>query len=317
MKLIIKITSIVLFSFLLSNGIYFLIEKGRQKYFYHTYGQFDELLSNKTNHDIIMLGSSRTHLHDNPRIIDSITGMDSYNAGIEGGSMMELNVVLNGYLEVHPAPKLLVLEVSMLSFNMDKNEVSNPTFYLNHLDNKAVYTTLNESWKNSFFFKWLPLFRLSQFDDINKSYALKGYKGEKEALHGGTYKGYAENTTDQMSDTVTSNGIGCQWVKYSEKGHKFLEKIFATCKAANVPVVTVYAPEYKQLNFHCPEGKRVIDNIDSLCKKNNIPFLNYLDNPICEDHTMFANIGHLNRAGADKFSLILANDIKHLLPLKK
>jgi hypothetical protein len=313
MKLSLKILAITLFSFLLSNGIYFILEKGRQKYFYHTYDQFNELLSRDTKYDIVMLGSSRTHLHNNPKIIDSITGMDSYNAGIEGGSLMEMNVVLNGYLEKHPKPTVLLVEVSMLSFNTDKSLVSNPTLYLNHLDNNGVYETLNTYWKYSGFFKYLPLFRLSQYDDINKAYALKAFNGEKESLFGETYKGYAENTVDHMSDTVTANGIGCEWVKYTSLSKKLLENIFTTCKKANIKVIAVYAPEYRQLNFRCPEGKLVIDTISELCKKNEIPFLNYLDNEICNDNNLFANIGHLNRQGADKYSAILGEDINRLM----
>ncbi len=313
MKLSFKILAITIFSFLLSNGIYFILEKGRQKYFYHTYDQFNELLSGNTKYDLLMLGSSRTHLHNNPRIIDSITHMNSYNAGIEGGSLLEMNVVLNGYLEKHPKPAILLVEVSMLSFNTDKNLVSNPTLYLNHLDNSRVYETLNTYWKYSGFFKYLPLFRLSQYDDINKAYALKAIKGEREVFFGATYKGYAENTVDHMSDTVTTNGIGCEWVKYTPLAKSLLESIVETCKKTQINVIIVYAPEYRKLNYRCPEGKRVIDSISELCKRKEIPFLNYLDNEICNDNNLFANIGHLNRRGADKYSAILANDINTVM----
>lgn len=317
MKLFLKISGIALLSFLIANGFYYLVEKGRSKYFYHTDKHFEELLDKSTNYDIVMLGSSRTHLHNDPKVIDNITGLNSYNAGIEGGSMMELNVVMNGYLEAHPAPKLVVMEVSMLSLNIEKSPASNPTFFLKHLSNKAVAATLDSTWKFTGFFKYLPFFRLSQYDDINKTYALKGFRGAKEPMYGGNYKGYAENSTAVITDTSANNTIGCQWVNFSAKGQAYLDDILASCKKKNVPVVLIYSPEYKQLNFRCPEGPRVIDSIAALAKQYDIPFWNYLSNPICDNYKLFANIGHLNKQGAEVFSAILGNDIKQYFATKK
>ncbi len=310
MNVFVKIGIVIVTGFLMAQGIYLLINKGRNDYFYHTTAHFTELLENSTNYDLLLLGSSRTHLHDNPRIIDSVTGMNSYNAGIEGGSMMELDIVLNGYLETHPAPKLVVLEVAMLSMDVDKQIVSNPTFYFNHLQNNAVYNRLNQSWKYTGFLKYLPFLRLAQFDDLNRSYGIKGLIGEKEPLFGDTYKGYAENTSQVISDTVTSNATGCAWVKYSEKGNQFLSQVLSSCQKKKIPIIVMYAPEYKRMNYECPDGHRVIAGIDSICRSFNIPFWNYLNNPICNNRLLFANISHFNKRGADVFSAMLAEDIR-------
>ena len=317
MKVFIKIVSIILLSFLVSWGIYFLIEKGRNKYFYHTNEHYDELFKQKTGYDILMLGSSRTHLHNDPKVIDSITSMNSYNGGIEGGSMMEIEVVLNGYLAAHPKPKLIVMEVSMLSLNMEKNTISNPTFYLEYLNNSGVSHTLNEHWKYTGFLKYFPFFRLSQFDDINKTYALKGYKGVTEPMYGGSYKGYAENSSTIISDTTHDNSVGCNWVTYSQKGQDYLNDILRTCKMKDIPVAVIYSPEFRKLNFECPEGKRIIDSVAAVSARYGYPFWNYLNDPIVNDHNQFFNIGHLNKQGAEKFSAILGTDIKKYFDERK
>ncbi|GHV09600.1 hypothetical protein FACS1894162_0470 [Bacteroidia bacterium] len=45
-------------------------------------------------------------------------------------------------------------------------------------------------------------------------------------------------------------------------------------------------------------------------EKYDIPFLDYTHDPICYDTTYFYNAMHLNKKGAELFSLKLANDIK-------
>jgi len=310
MHAFIKIGIIAICSFLLCHVMYRVIEKGRDKYFYHSLPQFQELLEPTKPYDLLMLGSSRTHVHNDPKIIDSITGLNSFNAGIDGANMMSLYIMLKGYLETHRPPRLMLVEISMFSFKVDESHPLDATFYFRYLDNKAVYHSMNESWKYTGFFKHVPFLRLTQFDDINRSYGFKGLTGGKELLNGNTYKGYAENTTNVISDTVSHSEFGCSFVSYSEKGRYYVDKILSTCSENNIRVVVIYSPEYRQLNYTCPDGKRVIDTIAALAKRYNYPFWNYLYHPICNNPVYFANIGHLNKAGAEKFSAILAEDVK-------
>ena len=310
MNIFLKIAIIVFGSFTLSQCIYVAIEKGRSLYFYDRIPKYDRLLKSNEDYDLLMLGSSRTHYHNDPKIIDSITRLNSFNAGINGANMASLYIMLNGYLEKHPVPELLVLEVSMLSFKVDEWNPIDATVYFRYLDNRGVYTSMNESWKYSGLFKNLPFLRLSQFDDINKTYGFKGLKGDKEKTTGPSYKGYTENINDIVSDTVKVPELNCFWVSYTEKGKFYTEKILQLCREKNINTVVVYSPEYKRLNFICPEGKRIIDTISSLCETYNFPFWNYLLHPICEEQKYFANIGHLNLKGAQYFSKILGKDIK-------
>ena len=304
-----KIGIIALISAALSQSIYVFIEKGRKKFFNTTMPRFDHLLNQGHSHDILMIGSSRTYLHNDPRVIDSITGMDSYNAGLQGASMFEINMVLDAYLETHNQPKLVVLEASMLSFNVDKSLMNNPTLYFTHLDNKEIRENLNENWKNTTMLKYLPFLRLTQYDDLNRSYGFKGFAGEQEIIYGNVYKGYAENDTAIIKDTVETKN-NCDWVKVTAKGRYFLDKMIRTCQQRLIPIVVIYSPEYKQLNYHCPGGDQVMDSFTNICKETGVPFWNYLHDPICEEKKAFLNITHLNRYGAEKFSATLGNDIK-------
>lgn len=53
------------------------------------------------------------------------------------------------------------------------------------------------------------------------------------------------------------------------------------------------------------------DNIiNNLSKANNVPYLDYTNDPICNDSNYFCVAVHLNQKGAELFSTKLANDLK-------
>lgn len=65
----------------------------------------EQLFNNsERKYNIICLGSSRMKNGLDPVIIDSITGLKSYNAGVGGSSTLEAAMILKSYLVNHPPP---------------------------------------------------------------------------------------------------------------------------------------------------------------------------------------------------------------------
>ncbi len=93
-------------------GLIMTINKGYRKFNM----KFTELFEGHTNHDVLFLGSSRVYYLINPKIIDSVCGVDSYNAGIDGGNLFEFKTSFDAYLQNHPSPRLVVLNIDLHSF---------------------------------------------------------------------------------------------------------------------------------------------------------------------------------------------------------
>ena len=57
----------------------------------------------------------------------------------------------------------------------------------------------------------------------------------------------------------------------------------------------------------------------NIADRNNIPFLDYSNDPICYDTSYFYNAMHLNARGADIFTAKLAHDLDSLniIPARK
>ena len=93
-------------------------------------------------------------------------------------------------------------------------------------------------------------------------------------------------------------------------GTKYLNDIQSICKQNKIQLMLIYAPEYKTMwQSKVSNAKIIFNTIDSFALKNQISFLRYDANEICENPNYFYNVRHLNTTGSSIFSVIVANDI--------
>jgi len=161
-----------------------------EKYEVHNTERLRELLLNHTYYDLIFLGSSRTHFGVNPRIIDSICGLRSYNAGVEGGNLYEFEMMLRSYLENHPSPRYVVLNFDLHSFGV-ASKLFNYPVYFPYTSNKVIYAYLSDKGYMNTTKQVFPFLKLADYDDDTKGDFLKMFSGKTEIAPGDfQYKGY-------------------------------------------------------------------------------------------------------------------------------
>jgi lysophospholipase L1-like esterase len=94
---------------------------------------------------------------------------------------------------------------------------------------------------------------------------------------------------------------------------RYLDKL----KEEDIKVVFVYAPIYIGLIKKMDHIEGMYSMYDSIAKKYDIPILDYNYDPLCCDTAYFYNATHLNKAGAERFSIKLAHAIDSLKLLNK
>src|SRR5215204_4792803 len=113
-------------SSLILSILYWLYIIGYNRYYSYDYKHINEIVNGRTANDILFIGSSRTVHHINPKLIDSITGMRSYNAGVDGANLVEMSLIFKSYLNSHPPPKILFIDLSISSFAIDSLPFRDP-----------------------------------------------------------------------------------------------------------------------------------------------------------------------------------------------
>src|SRR4051812_41780984 len=82
-------------------------------------GEFAKLrvaFEEKNNFDILIIGSSRAECGFYSPLIDSLTGLHSYNIGMTGAAMPFIRSTLEAYLENSKAPRYVILNLDLHSF---------------------------------------------------------------------------------------------------------------------------------------------------------------------------------------------------------
>jgi len=279
----------------------------------------EHIFENKNNYDVLFIGSSRTYRHVYPKIIDSICGVNSYNAGIESGGMCDFKLTLDGYLQNHPAPKILVLTIDLPSFK--KDDVFFYPQYYPYINNQAVKSDITKYGHNMYVIEKFPFLMITYFDDYLKERAIRFLRGlDIQDISPDTnvivYKGFASNSDSHMNpnDTVKIKDR----MKMTQGNIRTLDEIIEKCNERKIKIIFTYAPEY---NFSYQRASGNVDSVFGLiansAQKNNIPYLRDDSLEICKDPKLFSNNLHLNKQGAKVYSTILATEINRVLTIKR
>ena len=309
MKPIPRILVVLFLAFIFCEISFRFIKRGLLKYNNHSTARLTEILEKNTHYDILFIGSSRTHTTINPKLIDSICKVSSYNAGIDGGNLFEFRMTYEAFLQNHPSPKLLVLTIDLSSFNLQR-KFFNYTQYFPFLNNKIVDSALSHNGHNTLPQKIIPFLGITDFDDYSRGNAIKGLTGKGGTRIGGDcqYKGYLSNTDKSISLKDTSKTTF--QIAVSGEAIKDLEHILEICKKNNTKIIFTYAPEFNfELQKHTSNSKQILAMISQIAKENNLKYLRHDSLNICRNPKLFASVGHVNTKGAEEYSKILAKQL--------
>lgn len=286
---------------------YKLIINSDRKYF-HVIGNNEfVLLEDTTTYDMLLLGSSRMKNNVNPQIVDSITSLNTYNAGCSGANAVEVNTILQSYLLQHKPPRYIVVALDLFSLESDKHLQYYPT-YITCNDSPPIEKALRDEGVPTMLYKLMPFFKVVELNDYYKGVVVKAFMGKTDIEKGDFfYKGFVSNT-DQI---LGGDNMGPQVAfGITDKGIEAVGDIVNTCKEHNINLIFTYAPEYKRLNIKSSlNADRIFEVYDSIAVANNIPFYHDELLDINTERQLFANNGHLNRNGAVVYSVIFSKEL--------
>jgi hypothetical protein len=301
---LIRLTIALLITVVIGNIAYSVITANNRKYFHAIRKNEFMFKQDTTAYDVVMLGASRMKNTLNPRIFDSITGLNSYNAGASAARIYEQKMILDAYLLQHKAPKYLLMTLDLVTLETDKYIKLYPD-YLTCIDVPAVNELLDKEKIHTTLYQYLPFLVTVEMNDYYKGSIIRNLKHQKD-IHEGDfmYKGYVSNTTDTLGrDTLGREAMG----QHSDKSIGLLQQLVNTAKQHNIKVVFTYAPEYKDLNIKSvPNADEMLAIYTQFAAKNGIPFHRHDSLPMCLERRYFANNGHVNKIGADVYSRIYA-----------
>lgn len=300
-KFIIKLLILTLFMAFLLYVMTILVDSGLRKTEHSSWNVWNDILTRKAECDVYIQGSSKAWVAVSPKIIESATAKKVYNFGIEG---YPLDVQLGRYKLYRRYNKKPMTIIQMLDGGSleQRKDLFEKEQFLPYYDEECIIESINTLKGFNKIGYQLPFFKymgeanscmIGILEALNITHEkFDGYKG---------YLGQKRTWNDDFEKFVKEHPHGIIF-DISAKILNDFEKFILKCKAENIEIIMIYAPEYYEVNNYFKNKPEVIEVYKSLSTKYQIEFYDFSDSYLSKDKKYFYNSQHLNKCGSELFT---------------
>jgi hypothetical protein len=279
-----------------------------------TFGVWNRIVDGQINADILVTGSSRAVNHYDPALIQSATGRTTYNIGLNG-SQIDMQVArLRTYLAHNRKPKLIIHNLDLSTFLVSHGEVYDPGQYIPYLQEETLFASLRQIEPQFWKARALPLYGYVvedlRFTWIIGIRSLLGHVPPEDHPLGFNPRHLRWTSEFDQFHKLHSEGVR---IEIEPDGVRHMQDLLRLCRNQGIELVLVYSPEYREMQDLTLNRAEVFAKFRELGQAYGVPFWDYSDSWVSADRNKFYNSQHLNAAGAEDFSRLLADRIASML----
>lgn len=259
-----------------------------------------EYICNKTNEEILIMGSSRAAHHYIPSVLTDTLGLTCYNCGYDGCGVVlatcQLHMILKRY-----KPKYIIYELTpsfdfVAGDNLKYIKPMRPYFFQGGIDAVVNILDKTENWKclSSFYRYNSNFYKIIQ--DNNG-------KVNEEDEHG--YKKMTKIAKDEPKKNKDYTDVRpLDTIKIN-----LLHTLIQTCKQNNIKIIFVVSPLYTG-----DSTSEVFDPIFKIIQAEDIIVLDHsCDRRFCKKRKYFVDSCHLSNEGTIEYSKVVASELRQIL----
>lgn len=272
------------------------------------FNTYNAIYSDSLCCDAVIMGSSRGQVQYSPAILDSILGLNCYNLSVDGRCIDAEIVMYNIYRKHAPKPKLIIQNIDFGT--LQRSNGYEREQYSPYLSKDDLFKQIKESEGFTWADRWLPLVRYAGYHEVIKEGLGVKNKLTKPSMYKG-WCGHDDEWDGSMFDAVASVPF-----KVNPEAAELFDEYLAECHAEGIQVVMVYAPIYFGVTEKMDSVQSMFDCYQSYADRYEIPILNYTYDSLCYDTNFFYNATHLNKKGAELFTVKLAHDLDKIFHIE-
>ncbi len=253
----------------------------------------------KSNEDIIIMGSSRASHHYVPEIITEKTGLSCFNAGQDGNGII-LQYGRWKMISERYTPKLIIYDINA---RFDLAESDNMTY----VDRLKPYCN-NASVKN-YVASIFPMERIKLMSCMYR-FNYKFLEMTFDCIQNENYMGTAGYIplSGHIRDEIVNGALPVRRasIDYDDVKLYYLEQLVKEATGMGTNIVFVVSPSWKGGSY----SEKVFQNIKKITEKYGVNMYLCLDSDLCDNPDYFEDSSHLNDKGAQKFTNTFLSFIK-------
>lgn len=290
-----------------------LLMSGYKKTIEDVPGKMNVIFNDTSYFDVLCLGSSRALAHFDTDMIFKKTGLSVYNAGVNGGRVLSMKIILEGYLKKHRPPKLLLVHLDEFTFETD--HIMELPYYMPFLPDSNLERTLVDASPEVFWICKFPPARVFYYDDLQKWIGLKSFFGLGNPPH------LVTNGFSNQSDTGWNEYWESEYRKRLpltrapfdssfafEKGLFYLNSILRTAQDNGVRVMLTSSPVLGGAFF--PKYDAAVNStMESVEDRYTNLVFYWSHQKELERKSYYYDLVHLVRRGASEYSEAVSDTI--------
>jgi hypothetical protein len=280
-----------------------LVNSGLRRVKTSSFGVYNRLVNGQINADIVIGGSSRALNNVDPRVIQNMTGLSTFNIGINGSQTDMQVAVFKTYLRHNAKPTLLIHSLDSFTFVTSRGGVFFPGQYLPYLKEDAIYQALSAIDGDTWRARYLPLYGYA-VQDMNFTWltgvrGLLGWNPREDHYLG--FEPRHGHWTDDFARFRDSRPDGIRF-EIEPEGVRAFDEFMKLCRDLEIRVLLVYSPVYYEMQALENNRDEIFGRFNEIAQRYDAALLDYSRSPISFRKDYFVNSEHLNAEGAAAFS---------------
>lgn len=274
------------------------------------FDKYNTLFLKKNTYTALILGSSRAEMHTNVILLDSLTGLNTFNAGVSGASTRVAFAVLKAYTVKSKMPKTVFLECDFHINHLLTDTIFNFPRYFPYLSNTVLYDEFKAIDPRFSQFKYNPFYCLPFLGIPYINPSLNGWF-HKEGKYDASYKnGFFKNTEIDHYDHFNTK----QYFGFINKETRhYLDSIIVFCRKKNVQLVFTMSPAYVKAQHEVLNKRQIIEQYKNIAFINHLPLFNYSDDStLIYNKSYFEDNYHMLYSGALIYTQKIASDFNNI-----
>jgi hypothetical protein len=294
----------------LTASVTWLANKGLRQSNVDFYGRINSAAKSQDQTNLLLIGSSRVLKHLDPGVIDSVCHTNTYNYGLNAGTIKTWYNIIRYNLFFRKNIKAIVLNVDHGMFDITKDPYKDAYYYPFQGANAGMLMT--DSGTGRLVHK-IKIFDIALYDDYAKYAAIDGLLRPGRTIEG-MHKGYFP---DRQPGHFEPNPVEPEAsiktaIVATKEGFALLDSCINICAENKVQLVLLVAPYLKKYG---PEKyynnfAQILDTVKIIATRNSIPFYDFRNMEWAGNEQYFYNANHLNSKGAALYTLAVADSIK-------
>lgn len=285
-----------------------MVSTGLRKTDIRRYAAWNDIYGGKIAADMVVIGNSQAWCSYNTYVMDSMLDINTYNLGIDGCSLHYQLIRYDTYRRFNPNPKAILLNVCFAgTFTIMADEAYDREQFFPYIKDKVLISQVAKAKRITWLDRYVPLCRYFGYrEDVENG--VTSFFGKTVFQDGGMHKGFRGNDYPWSSKGIpeeTFDSIDMNLVRE-------LERFAEDCYREKVKLVFVKYPMCYPSVEHVRNLRESDSIFEAIARQYNMPILDYYYSDVTKDSTNYYNYGHLNRKGAELFTVELCRDLDSL-----